>query len=222
LSSEGVSRARRAPAAATAEEGVPPRRGRRPASDRRREIADAAIRVLAREGARGLNHRAIDRFLSLPDGSTSYYFPKRTELLAATAKRISDLNLVEAEWAYRQILDNPGLLDARALAEQAVGGMLRRLKPTERPRTIAYFEMTLDATRTPAHRTMMRRELDTLWQMWRHIFHSLGAHDPDRAAKSFMAFTLGHVFIFICRPDVKPLRKDLVELVHSHILGLLR
>jgi DNA-binding transcriptional regulator YbjK len=200
---------------------TPPRRGRRPASDRRRQIADAAIAVLARDGARGVNHRAVDRFLDLPDGSTSYYFPKRTDLLAATARRISDLNLVEAEWARRQILDHPGALDARALAEQAVAGMLRRLKPSERARTIAYFEMTLDATRTPAHRALMRRELEALWDIWRSIFASLGARDPDRAAKAFMAFTVGHGFMFVCRPDVRPPRKDLVELVHRHIVSLL-
>ncbi|HVV94091.1 MAG TPA: hypothetical protein VHD15_11780 [Hyphomicrobiales bacterium] len=207
---------------ATIEEPPAPRRGRRPASDRRRQIADAAIEVLARDGSRGLNHRAVDRFLDLPDGSTSYYFPKRNDLLAATARRISDLNLVDAEWVRRQVLDHPGGLDARGLAEHAVGAMLRRLKPSERARTIAYFEMTLDATRTPAHRLVMRRELEILWDTWNAIFASLGARDPDRAAKSFMAFTVGHAFMFVCRPDVKPPRKDLVELVHRHIVSLLK
>jgi hypothetical protein len=57
--------------------------------------------------------------------------------------------------------------------------------------------------------------------MWRHIFQSLGARDPNRAAKSFMAFTLGHAFMFTCRPDVRPRKHDLVALVHGHILHLL-
>ena len=200
----------------------PRRRGRKPVGDRRQQIADAAIQVLAREGARGLNHRAIDRFLKLPDGSTSYYFPKRMDLLTATAQRISDINLAEAQWAYQQILDHPGELDTRQLAEQTVAGMLRRLGATGRPHTIAYFEMTLDGTRVPGHRTLMRRETEILWKMWRHIFKSLGAHDPNRAAKSFMAFTLGHAFMFTCRPDVRPRKQDLVDLVHGHIMHLLK
>ena len=41
---------------------------------RRALIADAAISTLARDGMRGLTHRAVDRAAGLPEGSASYYF----------------------------------------------------------------------------------------------------------------------------------------------------
>ena len=37
--------------------------------DRRTLIAEAALELLAREGARGLTHRAVDRELAFPDGN---------------------------------------------------------------------------------------------------------------------------------------------------------
>ena len=47
---------------------------------RRAEIADAAISTLARDGMRGLTHRAVDRAAGLPEGSASYYFRTRQAL----------------------------------------------------------------------------------------------------------------------------------------------
>jgi DNA-binding transcriptional regulator YbjK len=44
---------------------------------RRALIADAAISTLARDGMRGLTHRAVDRTAGLPEGSASYYFRTR-------------------------------------------------------------------------------------------------------------------------------------------------
>ena len=42
---------------------------------RRDHLADAAIELLAREGARGLTHRGVDAQAAEPPGTTSRYFP---------------------------------------------------------------------------------------------------------------------------------------------------
>ena len=55
---------------------------------RRALIADAAISTLARDGMRGLTHRAVDRTAGLPEGSASYYFRTRQALLQATVERL--------------------------------------------------------------------------------------------------------------------------------------
>jgi hypothetical protein len=44
---------------------------------RRALIADTAISTLARDGMRGLTHRAVDRAAGLPEGSASYHFRTR-------------------------------------------------------------------------------------------------------------------------------------------------
>ncbi|MGU3433099.1 TetR/AcrR family transcriptional regulator [Actinomycetes bacterium M1A6_2h] len=57
--------------------------------ERRDEIAECAIRLIAVSGIRALTHRAIDRDLGLPAGSTSYYFRTRHQLLAAIVDRLT-------------------------------------------------------------------------------------------------------------------------------------
>lgn len=64
---------------------------------RRRILCDAAIQVLADEGAKGLTHRKVEKQAGLPDGTTSSYFPTRSALLRATAERVADLDAVDFE-----------------------------------------------------------------------------------------------------------------------------
>lgn len=55
---------------------------------RRDRLLDAGIAVLAREGARGLTHRAVDREAGLPLGTASNYFRARGDLIAGLVERI--------------------------------------------------------------------------------------------------------------------------------------
>ncbi|MBV8933555.1 MAG: TetR family transcriptional regulator [Kutzneria sp.] len=65
-------------------------RSRKGAGSRRGLLADAAIAVLARNGARGLTHRAVDREAAVPIGTAKNYFPTRDCLLAAAAQRMAE------------------------------------------------------------------------------------------------------------------------------------
>lgn len=64
------------------------------ADDRRIQLADAGLAVLAAAGARGLTHRAVDRSAGLSEGSTSYYFRTRAALLQACATRLGERTMV--------------------------------------------------------------------------------------------------------------------------------
>ncbi|GAA1656393.1 TetR/AcrR family transcriptional regulator [Actinoplanes couchii] len=55
---------------------------------RRAELADAGLRVLADAGARGLTHRAVDTEAGVPTGTASNYFRSRDDLLGALGERI--------------------------------------------------------------------------------------------------------------------------------------
>ena len=57
--------------------------------DRRGEIAAACIRILAADGVRALTHRAVDRDLELPPGSTSYYARSRRALMHLAAVELA-------------------------------------------------------------------------------------------------------------------------------------
>lgn len=59
------------------------------------QVGDAAIAVLADQGARGLTHRAVDAAGRLPPGTTSNYARTRAALLAITLRRIAQLDAIE-------------------------------------------------------------------------------------------------------------------------------
>ncbi|MGW4356148.1 TetR/AcrR family transcriptional regulator [Nocardia sp. NPDC004582] len=55
--------------------------------ERRNALIDAAIEVLARDGARGLTFRAVDKEAGVPAGTASNYFPNRDELFVQAGHR---------------------------------------------------------------------------------------------------------------------------------------
>ncbi|GGS27932.1 TetR/AcrR family transcriptional regulator [Actinokineospora fastidiosa] len=55
---------------------------------RRTALLDAAIDVLARDGARGLTFRAVDTHAAVPTGTASNYFTNRDDLLTQVAHRV--------------------------------------------------------------------------------------------------------------------------------------
>ena len=62
---------------------------------RTRQVGDAAIVVLADQGARGLTHRAVDRAAGLPPGTTSNHARTRAALLTLALARIAELEAAE-------------------------------------------------------------------------------------------------------------------------------
>ncbi|MDR8018398.1 TetR/AcrR family transcriptional regulator [Nesterenkonia aerolata] len=66
-------------------------------TDRRADIAEAGIRLIAARGVRSLSHRAIDAELGLPVGSTSYYARTRYELVKLIVHRLATHTTLDTE-----------------------------------------------------------------------------------------------------------------------------
>lgn len=111
---------------------------------RRRALLDAAIRVLANWGARGLTHRAVDTEAGVPKGTTSNYFKSRETIIGQLFGRISERlrpdPAVHAELGKRRA--------SIALYAAYVQDIVARLT-AERDVTLALFELRLEATRHP-------------------------------------------------------------------------
>ncbi|MBC7792827.1 MAG: TetR family transcriptional regulator [Clostridia bacterium] len=58
-------------------------------AERRSVILAAVIELLATKGIGGVTHRAADHAAGLPQGSSTYYFPKKSDLLRATAVHLA-------------------------------------------------------------------------------------------------------------------------------------
>ncbi|MFJ4656316.1 TetR/AcrR family transcriptional regulator [Nocardia sp. NPDC088792] len=65
--------------------------------ERRQALLDASIEVLARDGARGLTFRAVDKEAGVPAGTASNYFANRDELLVQTGHRYYERLIPSAE-----------------------------------------------------------------------------------------------------------------------------
>jgi AcrR family transcriptional regulator len=82
--------------------------------DRRTQVADAALDVIAATGMKGLTHRAVDQAADAPAGTTSNYFRTRSALIAAAVDRLEQRDL--EVWAADAAA--PPAADPDALAER--------------------------------------------------------------------------------------------------------
>jgi len=60
--------------------------------DRRIQLADAALAVVATQGLKGLTHRAVDAQAGVAVGTTSNYFRNRAALVGAAVDRVEELD----------------------------------------------------------------------------------------------------------------------------------
>jgi AcrR family transcriptional regulator len=111
------------------------------APPRRTALLDAAISVLAEEGGRGLTHRAIDRRLELPLGSTANYFATRDALLLAVGDRLLELDLA----GISPIPTGP--ISKSTAADLIVKQLINWLTPQFKSRQLAHLELVLQSSR---------------------------------------------------------------------------
>lgn len=111
---------------------------------RRRGIADAGLTVLAREGSRGLTHRAVDVAADVPIGTTSNYFRTREALIEGLVDRIGERLAPTPEDLARRAQVAP----SRDLFADYIRDIVRRLTDA-RDVTLALFELRLESTRRP-------------------------------------------------------------------------
>jgi len=158
---------------------------------RRAEIADAAIATLARDGMRGLTHRAVDRAAGLPEGSASYYFRTRQALLQATVERLADLDTTDMlDSTVLAALPGPDLDTFGDAAARIVESWLT----TGRERQLARYELALEATRRPELRQALIASGAAIRAMVASQFAAAGVRQPDQRAADFVAFLDGLLF----------------------------
>jgi DNA-binding transcriptional regulator YbjK len=129
-------------------------------NDERRELlVDAAIEVLAREGARGLTFRAVDSTAAVPAGTASNYFTNRDDLLTQAGSRVYERLQPDEATLTRQ----RGLPGTRETHIVLIRDLLEKIS-TFRTGHLALLELRLEAVRRPHLRevltTRVRADLD--------------------------------------------------------------
>ncbi|WP_327094454.1 TetR family transcriptional regulator [Nocardia vinacea] len=127
--------------------------------ERRQALLDAAIEVLAKEGARGLTFRAVDKEAGVPAGTASNYFANRDDLLTQVGGRFYE-RLTPSAATMADLATGP---KTRAHITELMRETVGRLEAF-RTGYLAMLELRLEATRRPELRAVMteavRADLD--------------------------------------------------------------
>jgi DNA-binding transcriptional regulator YbjK len=153
--------------------GIPNRRKPNP-DQRRRELCDAAIQLLADDGAKGLSHLKVDARAGVPDGTTSFYFRTRSALLHAVAERMVELDLATLQ----AVADSAGI-EAGASASTLAKVVIQTGEEPQLTRTKARYELTLQATRDPAMAATLERATAAFTKLHHDIFVQLLPHGSE-------------------------------------------
>ncbi|MER7315409.1 MULTISPECIES: TetR/AcrR family transcriptional regulator [Streptomyces] len=118
--------------------------------ERRAALVDAAIEVLAREGARGLTFRAVDAEASVPMGTASNYFANRDDLFTQVGSRVYERLQPDEATIARQRAATPDREGYTRLMRELVGRV-----SGFRTGYLALLELRLEATRRPELRRVL-------------------------------------------------------------------
>ncbi|SDF68780.1 transcriptional regulator, TetR family [Lentzea fradiae] len=178
---------------------------------RRTALLDAAVDVLAEEGARGLTYRAIDAKAGVPAGTASNYFANRDELMSEVMTRVFQ-RLAPSE---ESVAESLALPRDRALTVRFMHDIIKRADEN-RAGYLAMMELRLEATRRPGLRDAITRTVTESIEL-NVAFNEESGLPGDRTAVVMLYFAMiGLIYERLTLPDVvAPM--DLDELVEAMV-----
>ncbi|MBB5084498.1 TetR/AcrR family transcriptional regulator [Nonomuraea endophytica] len=169
---------------------------------RKRELIEATIRVVARDGVAGVSHRTVSKEAGQPATAAAYYFRTIDDLLTAALTSCMD---EDAERMRRLAdVDDPeeGL---RALAE-----LMCRVVAAP-AHLLAEYELYLLAARRPELREPTRRWLAAVERFGRR-------HTDDPVRLRVLAGTIDGVLMQALLTDTPPGRQEWEEILRAVLL----
>ena len=186
-------------------------------TDRREAIGDAAITIVARQGLRSLTHRAVDRALDLPPGSTSYYARTRRQLIEAMVHRLADRTVSDMLPA---LVPVDGSVPATAKVLAALVDQLALRADDHRARYALNVDLVGDpelhaylTNASPVRAGMLAAAAATL--------ERIGVAEPARHAPGLVVLVDGLLFDRVAGSGVDPAaRPDAEALIRAYLIGL--
>ncbi|TQM82623.1 TetR family transcriptional regulator [Saccharothrix saharensis] len=167
--------------------------------NRRTALVNAAIEVLAREGARGLTFRAVDQEAGVPNGTASNYFANRDDLLRQVGEHIHVRLSPDAQRLAETMAGPPD----KSLVVRLLQELLERLQ-VDRTGYLALLELRLEATRRPELQAALTRTIsENLEQNVR--FHLDAGLPGDRTTVVSLYLAMSGLMVErLTLPDVLP------------------
>ncbi|MEU3600035.1 TetR family transcriptional regulator [Streptomyces sp. NPDC006798] len=184
--------------------------------ERRAALVDAAIEVLAREGARGLTFRAVDTEAAVPNGTASNYFANRDELLTQAGSRVYE-RLQPDEATIRRVSTADRDLETYA---QLMRELVERVS-SFRTGYLAFLELRLEGTRRPELRRVLTERVRADVEA-NVAYHEASGLPGDAMAVKLLMLTLNWLIVEqLTLPDLYPEeeREALVKAAVDRIVG---
>jgi DNA-binding transcriptional regulator YbjK len=162
--------------------------------ERREALLRAAIELIATSGTRAVTHRAVSAKAGLPPAAAGYYFQTAQELIEQALR----FHVLERSAMLADLMDRSAA-DAkspRELGERVV----RALIAGESGVSVAQYEVYLEATRSPGLREVVAESMTAFEEVAARHLEKLGAREPRRAAKAFVAIADGFALHRMANP----------------------
>lgn len=186
-------------------------------------VLEATLRLLAREGPRGVTHRAVAKEAGTSVRGITYYFESRERLLADALYHYADVAVgrIDALQVTPEVLqalgDDAVEVAANVLAQTVINDLT-----VDRDGLVAEYEMVLEVSRNS--------ELEATYQRWQERLESLlgtyarhlGSPCPELDARLVLATIRGLEIEALARPTTPICRDDLVAVFRRLAGGVAR
>lgn len=172
---------------------------RQGSEQRRQEILDAAMRIVVRDGVRGVRHRAVAAEAGVPLSATTYYFKDIEDLLTDTfaqyversAAYMAKLWATTEDLLRKTMARNDGSPAARAALADDIARMtadyVHRQLVTRREYLMAEQAFRQEALLSPRLAELVRSHQQILLQGTCQLLEVLGSREPHQDAKVLTA-----------------------------------
>lgn len=151
--------------------------------ERRTALIDAAIEVLAAQGARGLTFRAVDQQAAVPVGTASNYFANRDELFMQVSGRV----FTRLDPGLAVMGKALALPRTRETANRLLHEMVERITAFPSGH-LAMLELRLESTRRPELRAALTEQMRGIIQ--ENIDFHIGSGLPGDADAVVLLYLL--------------------------------
>jgi DNA-binding transcriptional regulator YbjK len=165
-------------------------------AQRRVEIIDAAIEVMARVGLAGLSMRVVASQAQIPLGALSYYFDDKSDLVAQAFQQLSDREIDRVVRAAEQLDPTmPAEQLADLMADMIIDGF-----SSPQGAIVTRYELVTEASRDERLRPMFEAWYAAMVPALSRLFRDLGSHQPELDSRTVMAVMAGLEIDNIYRP----------------------
>lgn len=181
---------------------------------RRVIILDAVIKLLASRGLEGVTHRAIDEAAGLPQGSSTYYFPKKESLLVEASRHLAALlekDCDELQVGFAGIAAKQGV-DA---AVDYVAKEVVSYADTARDLFLARMELTLAASRREELADVGERLTAAARRPIEFFLHLISEGRKDMPIETCAALIDGISLMYATGQGPKPTREQIATVFRA-------